>query len=293
MSFRPVKASATAFFLLLAPACFATSVTMAQPMTDAAAPADSATSIVTLTASDGRVIDVTVISPEAPRGVILFSHGGNSNPLATSALHARLTARGFAVIAPTHTDSLTLPAERRTDLRAALFTRIADMKLAAGLAETRFPGLPTAQVGYSYGSLVSLIGLGAFGKMLPGSNPGTKAVVMFSSPGPIPPLTDAPGAFDAITAPTLLVTGDAGVVPGMVEDPVKHLIYWENLSDGDHTALIVTGATHEFAAGKQPGWDEVSVVVEDFLVGRVLGDAAANARFDAASDSKNISIRRK
>jgi alpha-beta hydrolase superfamily lysophospholipase len=293
MTFKPVKSAATAVFMLLTPTCMATSATLAQPIADASAPADSATSIVTLTASDGRVIDVTVISPEVPRGVILFSHGGGSNPLATSALHARLTARGFAVIAPTHTDSLTLPQERRTDLRAALFTRITDMKLAAGLAETRFPGLPTAQVGYSYGSLISLIGLGAFGKMLPGTNPGVKAVVMFSSPGPIPPLTDAPGAFDAITAPTLLVTGDADIVPGMVEDPSKHLIYWEKLSDGDHTAMVVAGATHEFAAGKQPGWDEVSVLIEDFLMGRVLGDTAASTRFDAATDSVNLSIRRK
>ena len=282
--------------LLLAGACATAPQTRAQPEAQspaAAQPAATTTSTTTLTAPDGRVIDVTIIAPAAPRGVILLSHGGNSNPLATPTLNASLTARGFAVIAPTHTDSLSLPAERRTDLRAALFTRITDLKLAAGYAASRFPGLPMAQVGYSYGSLASLIGGGAFAKMIPASNPGVKAVVMFSSPGPIPPLTTAPGAFEAVTGPTLLITGDADIVPGLVPDPAAHLLYFDQLPAGDHTALIVAGATHQFALGNQPGWKEASALAGDFLAGRVLGDAAANARFDAAASSDLVAIKRK
>lgn len=199
MTRTPISFARLLPMLLLAGACATPPQMAAAPDAQGTAAVEATTTTTTLQAPDGRVIDVTIIAPAAPRGVILFSHGGNSNPLATRALNARLTAQGFAVIAPTHTDSLTLPAERRTDLRSAMMTRIADMKAAAGLAASRYPALPVAQVGYSYGSLTSLIGGGAFAGMIPGGIPGVKAVVMFSSPGPIPPLTTAPGAFTAVT----------------------------------------------------------------------------------------------
>jgi alpha-beta hydrolase superfamily lysophospholipase len=277
----------------LACAVMATNGALAQTSPAAeAAVAGATTTTTTLTAPDGRVIDVTVLAPHTPRGVILFSHGGNSNPLATTALHARLTARGFAVIAPTHTDSRSLPAERQTDLTAAFMTRVTDMKIAAAYAEQTFAGLPMAQVGYSYGSLISLIGGGAFTNMIPGSNPGVKAVVMFSSPGPIPMLTGAPGAFDGVKGPTLLVTGDADKVPGFAEDPAAHLIYFDNLPTGDHTALVVANATHAFPGAKEPGWDEVAGIVDDFLVSRVLDDTAAAARFDAIASSAMVTVKR-
>ncbi len=275
--------------MLLAGACTTTPEPVARPAS--AAPATTTTT--TLTAPDGRVIDVTVIAPSAPRGVILFSHGGGSSPSEVPALFARLTERGFALIIPTHTDSRSLPAERRTDLRAAFMTRITDMQMAASYAQKAFPGLPTAQLGYSYGSATSLVGGGAFASMIPGSNPSVKAVVMYSTPGPIPPLTTAPGAFDAVKVPTLLITGDADKVPGFVDDPATHLVYFNGLPTGDHTALIVKGATHEFFAGNQPGNDEVTAMVEDFLLSRVLGDAAANARFDASANSALITIKRR
>lgn len=288
-----LKHALTRSLLPLACALMATTGALAQTSPAAeAAVVGATTSTTTLTAPDGRVIDVTVIAPAAPRGVILFSHGGNSNPLAPTALHARLTARGFAVIAPTHTDSKSLPAERQTSLTAAFSTRVTDMKLAAAYAGQAFPGLPMAQVGYSYGSLISLIGGGALTSMVPGSNPGVKAVVMFSSPGPIPLLTNAPGAFDGVKGPTLLVTGDADIA-GFAQEPAAHLVYFDSLPAGDHTALVVAGATHAFLGAKQPGWDEVAAIVEDFLESRVFDDTAAGARFDALASSALVTVKRK
>ncbi len=275
--------------MLLTGAC----TTTPAPVAQAALAAPATTTTTKLTAPDGRVIEVTVIAPSAPRGVILFSHGGGSSPSDTPSLYARLTERGFAVIAPMHTDSRSLPAEQRTDLRAAFMTRIADMQMVASYADKAFPGLPTAQLGYSYGSATSLIGGGAFASMIPGGNSAVKAVVMYSTPGPIAPLTSAPGAFDKVKVPTLLITGDADTVPGFVDDPAAHLIYFNQLPAGDHTALIVTGATHEFLAGKQPGAGEVTAMMEDFLLGRVLGDRAANARFDAAASSALVAVKRR
>lgn len=287
------KLGLTRSLLPLACALMGTTGALAQTSPAAeAAIAGATTTTTTLTAPDGRVIDVTVIAPAAPRGVILFSHGGNSNPLATPALHTRLTARGFAVIAPTHTDSKSLPAERQTSLMAAFSTRVTDMNMAAAYAGQTFPGLPVAQVGYSYGSLTSLIGGGALSSMVPGSNPGVKAVVMFSSPGPIPMLTNAPGAFDGVKGPTLLVTGDADVA-GFAQEPAAHLVYFDSLPAGDHTALVVAGGTHAFLGAKQPGWDEVAAIVDDFLASRVLDDAAAGARFAAIASSAVVTVKRK
>ena len=285
---RPVLALAPAL-LLFAGAC----TTLPAPAATAA-PAAPVTSTATLTAPDGRSVALTIITPADPRGVILFSHGAGNAPQSTTALFARLTAKGFAVLAPTHTDSLDMPKDKRTDILGAFGTRIADMKLAAAHARTAFPDLPVAQLGYSYGTLISVIGAGALGKMVPGSIPGVKAVVMLSSPGPVLPVIAMPGAFDSVTAPTLLVTGDADVVPGFVPDPAKHLVYFEQMpKDGDHTALVVAGATHRFPRGDEPGWDEVMPLVEDFLVSRVLDDKAAKARFDAATSTARVTIKRR
>lgn len=286
---RPALGALAPAFLLLAGGC----VPVPAPVTEIA-PAAPSTSITTLSAPDGRSVAITVIAPAAPRGVILFSHGGGNAPASTPDLFARLTSRGFAVIAPMHTDSQDMPQDKRSDIVGAFGTRIADMKLAAAHARSAFPDLPVAQVGYSYGSLISVIGAGALSKMVPGSNPGVKAVVMLSSPGPVLPVITMPGAFDNVAAPTLLVTGDADVVPGFVPDPAKHLVYFEHMpASGDHTALVVAGATHRFPGGKEPGWDEVMPLVEDFLTSRVLGDKSAKSRFDTAASTTRVTIKRR
>lgn len=258
-----------------------------------AAAVPTSASAITLAAPDGRQVEVTIVAPMNPRGVILFSHGAGSSPAATQAHFASWAGRGFAVVAPLHTDSLKVPAERRTPLQAAFATRVADMKLVAAHAGKAWPGLPLAEVGYSYGALIALIGGGALSGMIAGAIPGVKAIVMFSSPGPIAPLTSSPTAFSRVTAPTLLVTGTADTVPGFVPDAARHLIYLDGLPEGGRTALIVKGATHEFIRGDQQGWSDVAPVVEDFLASRVLGDSAAAKRFDAAKSTELVEVRRR
>ncbi len=288
MILRPALGALAPALLLLGSAC----TTLPSPVAEVAAPAPATTT--TLTAPDGRSVAISVIAPAAPRGVILFSHGAGSSPGATSALFTRLASRGFAVLAPMHTDSQDMPEGKRSEILGAFGTRIADMKLAAAHARSAFPDLPVAQMGYSYGTLISAIGAGALSKMVPGSNPGVKAVVMLSSPGPVLPVITMPGAFDSVTAPSLLVTGDADVVPGFVPDPAQHLVYFEQMpAAGDHTALVVAGATHRFPGAKEPGWDEVMPLVEDFLTSRVLGDKAAKARFDAAASTARVTVKRR
>ncbi len=257
------------------------------------APAVSGNEKATLTTPDGRQLDVFMTLPASPRGVIIFSHGGGSSPQATQLLYAHLAQQGFAVLAPLHTDSRDMPEERRTSLQAALGTRAGDMRTVGGYVAQRFPGLPLGLVGYSFGSLAAILGAGALSPVIPGEIEGVDAVVMFSSPGPIPGLMDMPTAFTGVTEPTLLITGTADTVPGFVPDPALHLIYLDRLPEGDHTAFVVKDATHGFIGGGEAGMDEVAPLAMDFLLSRMLGDVAAGQRFDGAQSSARVDVRRR
>lgn len=254
---------------------------------------EAAGATLALSTEDGRSVDVTILTPQDPVGVLLFSHGGGSSPEGMRPILDRLVAEGFVVLAPMHTDSRAMPADRRTDIFGAFPTRVADLKATAAFVAERYPDLPLGTFGYSYGSLIAIVGAGALMPAIDGQIEGLDAVVMFSSPGPIPVLTDPPGAFADVEEPTLLITGTADVVPQFVPDPKSHLVYFERLPAGDHTALVVKGATHGFVAGTEPGIEEVSPLVLAFLRSRMLGDPAATARFDAAQSSDRVDVRRR
>ena len=270
------------FVWLLAALSLAACTTSDLPPTGAPVRVESEAAGATLALSteDGRSVDVTILTPQDPVGVLLFSHGGGSSP------------EGMRPILD-HTDSRAMPADRRTDIFGAFPTRVADLKATAAFVAERYPDLPLGTFGYSYGSLIAIVGAGALMPAIDGQIEGLDAVVMFSSPGPIPVLTDAPGAFDDVEEPTLLITGTADVVPQFVPDPKSHLVYFERLPAGDHTALVVEGATHGFVAGTEPGIEEVSPLVLAFLRSRMLGDPVATARFDAAQSSDRVDMRRR
>ncbi len=247
----------------------------------------------TLKSADGRTVPVLLVAPAQPLGVVLFSHGGGTPLAGVRPVIDRLVAAGFAVAAPTHTDSLDQPAETRTTMQDAFPTRVGDMIAVSAFAAQRFPGLAQAAAGHSYGALTGLMAGGAFAPMVPAKVDAVKAVVMFSSPGPIPGLSQAPGPLDGVTVPTLLVTGTADTVPGFVSDPALHLFYFDRLPEGDHTVLIVKGATHEFVAGKEAGFNETWALAIDFLKARIAGDAAAAKRFAAATGGAQVEVRRR
>ena len=263
------------------------SATMAPPV------AEAGPLSVALATSDGRTVDVTVVERATPKGVLIVSHGGGNSPAGMKPVLDRLADAGFAVLAPLHTDSQDMPAARRTDLFGAFPTRVADLNAVSAYAAKTYPGMPIGTFGYSYGSLIALVGAGALQPMASGQVEGLDAVVMFSSPGPLAGVTDAPGAFADVNEPTLFITGTADVVPGFVPDPKAHLVYFDGLPTGDHTALVVDGATHGFLRGIEPGMDEVAPLVLDFLHSRMLGDRAAAARFDAARSTARVDIRRR
>lgn len=248
---------------------------------------------VSLSAPDGRAVALFLEAPAEPRGVLLFSHGAGNSPSGMKPFIDRMAGLGFAVVAPLHTDSLSLSEDRRTGLREAFPTRAADMRIAADYAAERFPAIPMAAVGHSYGALSSLVAGGAFSPMVPGKVNGLKAVVMFSSPGKIDPLFAMPNAFDQVDEPVLLITGTADTVEGTVADPASHLAYFENLPAGQVTAIIVKDGTHRLIYGETSHLDEVWPLAANFLAANLLGDKSAAKKLAEAGSTAELTIRRR
>lgn len=165
--------------------------------------------------------------------------------------------------------------------------------MVSAYAGVTFANLPYGAVGYSYGSLTSLIGVGALESSMNGKIPAIKSVVAFSSPGIIPGLMDGDTTFSVITKPTMMVTGTADVVDGYVPDAKAHQDYFEGWPEGGRMLLVARGGTHRFVGGSEAGFSDAWPVVADFLKATVLEDAAAKKRLDAAQSTKLLDIRRR
>ncbi|MBO9559428.1 MAG: alpha/beta hydrolase [Caulobacter sp.] len=247
--------------------------------------------VVTLKSGE-RDVEVSVWRPSKgirTEGVIVFSHGAGSWPARYDFLFKAWTAAGFLVAAPTHVDSMRHPKHTDYDLKAAFPLRLADLAAATAWTEKAAPGVPRASAGHSYGSLMSMMRGGALEQMIPARDPGTKAVMCFSSPGVLPGLM-GPTAFSTLTAPLLMVTGDKDLVPGFVTDWRDHLRGFETSPAGDKHAWIGAGVDHTFSGaiggeGKDPAqvaaFARAQAASTAFLRAAALGDAKARAALDA------------
>lgn len=231
----------------------------------------------------GRRSRVTVWAPAAGvKGVVLFGHGYGSWPDRYVALASRLVAAGFVVLAPLHVDSLHHPDRATFDRRTGFLARLADMRAASAHAAARWPGLPVAAAGHSFGSLIALCQGGALASLGPLRDLSVKAALCFSTPGKVPGLV-APDAYARLATPTLVITGDADLVPGFVTDWRDHLFPVESAPAGGKSALIVAGATHELAGGQPAAaFASASAHAIDFLKAFLLADAAAAKALAAA-----------
>jgi hypothetical protein len=246
------------------------------------------TQVVTLKSGD-RDVEVSIWRPAKTEGVIVFSHGAGSWPARYGPLFQAWNAAGFLVVAPTHVDSMRHPKHADYDLKAAFPLRLADLAAATAWSEAAAPGVPRASAGHSYGSLMSMMRGGALEQMIPARDPGTKAVLCFSSPGVLPGLM-GPTAFSTLTTPLLIVTGDKDLVPGFVTDWHDHLRGFETSPAGDKHAWIGAGVDHTFDGaigdlGKDPvqiaAFAKARATSIAFLRATVLGDAKARAVLDA------------
>ncbi len=263
----------------------------------AIAQADSMTPVaekVALDISPQRTLELHVFVPATkPRAVIFVSHGGGSNVDAMSGVIVRLLKENFAVLAPLHTDSVSLPESKRENLQTAFGSRMADMTATAAYARQRFAGLPLGGLGYSYGSLFAMMAGGAVDYVAPVKVPEMKAVLTFSSAGLIPGLIMPDQAFSRLAVPTMMITGTRDVVPGFAPDPAVHLVPFEKAPAGDRYALIVKDATHEFVDADDARFERVWTTAMSFYEAYLLDDKIALRELAQLAPTDEIDFRKR
>ncbi|WP_184717029.1 alpha/beta hydrolase [Caulobacter sp.] len=234
------------------------------------------TSTTTLKVAD-RDVEVTVLRPDAAKGVVIFSHGAGGWPAPYQALLDHWVAAGFMVVAPLHVDSQKHPRRADYNLQSAFPARLADLAAASAWAAQAAPGLPMASAGHSYGSLMSMIRAGAFQGMIPAQDPNTKAALCFSSPGAIKGLV-GPTSYQGLTKPMMMITGDQDVVPGLVPDWHEHLYPFDTSPAGQKYLWQGKGVNHGLAYHPEaPAFAEAAALSVAFLKAKVLDDKAAEA----------------
>lgn len=200
-----------------------------------------------LSAPDGRLIDVSIWPADHERGVVVFSHGLNGSPEPYNRILKAWADHGYTVVAPLHVDSLRHPDHARYDNRAAFSARIADLAVVRGYVGNAHQGKPVIAAGHSFGSLLSLISAGAVTAAGPIGDPSVKGVIAFSSAGDLPGLVN-PQTYATMATPLLMITGDADLVPGFVSDWTQHRSPFDRSPAGDKYLMVVDGGNHELVA---------------------------------------------
>lgn len=240
-----------------------------------------------------RELELSVFRPATPKGVIVFSHGAGGSAETYAALLEAWSQAGFLVVAPLHVDSLKHPRKSEYTLQSAFPVRIADVGAAAGWAASAAPGLPLAYAGHSYGSLMSLMRGGALESMIPARDPKARAVLCFSSPGSIQGLM-GPATFQTLNVPTLMLTGEQDVLPGMAPDWRAHLRAFEESPAGEKYAWIGKSVDHGLAHHPEnPAFPQALALSVTFLKAEVLGDAEARTALAAQSSTAAAEFRRR
>ena len=258
--------------LAIAPACAQTPTVTAVSATP---------QILEVQATEARKVQIRVFAPVRPKGVLIFGHGGNGSPENYGALITRLNSAGYAVFAPLHVDSLKHPDNSRYNLQTAFAERIADVGATARAAAERFPRLPVAAVGHSYGSLLAQMQGGALRYITDARVPQVRAVISFSSPGIIPGLVRPDAAFNTLEVPSLIITGTADVVPGFASNWEDHLASYRGAPPGGRYALVLPGGGHGLIGGANPEqFERAMAATLMFLDAYLLDQPGARRKLD-------------
>jgi dienelactone hydrolase len=240
--------------------------------------------------ASGRKTEYRVLAPDTPGlwPVVLFSHGANSSNQAYDRLLAAWAARGLLVVAPSHLDSGGPPDPNRLPPEGLWPTRVADLRLPLDQRESldtlakrqgaRINWSRVAAAGHSFGAVVAQALAGArltdpkTNAPFDGADARVCAVATFSPPGPRAALVPS-DAWDSVTAPALLQTGDADRLPGFVDDWRQHKAGFDPLPGCERWLLVGSGVDHYFGG----------------LICRLKDDPVARAQASALAATARIS----
>lgn len=276
--------------LVLAPAAPGWAQSAPAPATEAAAFAPAQ---VQLSAPDGRAIDVSVWEAADERAVVVFSHGYNGSPAAYRRILSAWVEAGFTVVAPLHVDSLRHPLHAEVDGPAAFMTRLVDLAMVRGYARTEHAGKPIVAAGHSFGSLMSAISGGALTIAGPQGDPAVKAVVALSSAGDLQGVV-TPETWAALAVPTLMITGDADLVPQYVTDWRAHRSPFDRSPAGGKMLLVFEGGDHSLVRNAdETDFDLMARASVAFMEAHALGDPEARETLEALTAPEGVTIERR
>jgi dienelactone hydrolase len=225
------------------------------------ASAEPASDILTLTHPDGRQTLYRMMTPGGGGDwpVILFSHGANSSHLDYDRLWRPWAEGGYLVIGANHIDTGPPATQRQVGRHALWAARLADTTLPLrqrapfeALARSRGGRAnwdAVAVAGHSFGAVVAQALAGA--KLLDPEDhtpvaaklDGVRACLAFSPPGPLAGFIPA-DAWASVSAPSLLQTGDADILPGFVDDWRLRLTGFAGRPD--RWTIVAKGVDHYF-----------------------------------------------
>lgn len=285
MLHRSIAALALGFAFVFGPA--APALAQAAP---AAAPAPAR---IWLDAPDGRRIDVSVWEAVNEQGVVVFSHGFNSDPERYARIIPEWVEQGFTVVAPLHIDSLRHPDHEGATNEQAFATRIMDLAVTRGFVKVTRAGTPIIAAGHSFGSLMSLISGGAATVAGAQHDPDVKAVVALSSAGDIPGVVD-PQTWAGMKVPVLMITGDADLVPGWVTDWTAHRAPFARSPAGDKMLLVFEGGDHSLVRNAdEADFDLIARTTVTFMEAYGLGDPEARQALETLTAPAGVTIERR
>ena len=229
---------------------------------------DSRYRTVPLSLESGRTVLLTIGSPAGaptrPKASIVFSHGANAAPLRYKRLFDHWLDAGFRIIAPLHLDSEEYPGGPSKDRSLILRSRLEDYGQSLDYAfgpdaespdpETRERGnaatLPVYAAGHSYGAYIAQLAGGATIVMGDAKQTikTTRAVagVIAMSPPPGYPGFSPKGSWSSMTAPMLIQTGTADILPPFVDNWRLRLDSHAERPAGKSHAVIFSGVDHYF-----------------------------------------------
>jgi len=223
------------------------------------APAEQASlarEVVTLPASGGRGRELTVWTPQQPRGVALLSTGSGRAPDRYALLVERLGAMGLAIVAPVHLESAGAAALSQ----GVSQERIADLAAGAAYAKDRFAGLPVLAVGHGFGSLTAMALGAALAEERSFTEPTPRGVIAFSAPAATERLA-GPDAVATLGVPVLLLAGST-------EPASTERLLPTGEGEAESYALVLAGGGADLvddAAFVERAWPVIDLFVQAYL----------------------------
>lgn len=274
-------------------------------LTSYAAAADVTVRDIDLATRDpARALPVRLFMPPAGRHLplVLFSHGAYSSGRLYDPILRHWAAAGFAILAPTHRDSVSLGVKRGSNDPRYFGWRLEDMELLLSSLDAlrrqaaefggRVDAARLAATGHSFGGLVAQTLAGATyfdpasGKTIHRAVKNARAAIVFSGAGRFAPLLRTED-FAAMRLPLLVTVGteDLQQAPGLTgyqwrREPFdlaagrpKYLL---TLQGADHYLGGLVGRDDLPQAAQGPAWlTTFNRTCEYFLRRHVAGERVA------------------